>query len=194
MNLPNKLTIGRIFLTPIYLLLLLMHFDHHFLYAALVFFVAAVTDFFDGQIARRQNLVTNLGKFLDPLADKTLTTAALLGFLALKELNPWVVSLTWAITLILTREFMVTSIRLLAAKNGVVVAADIFGKAKTVAQFVALLYMMVALELTTWGLSAQRCETLLLIGCILIWVSVALAILSGIRYVWQNRHHLKDQD
>ena len=186
MNVPNKLTVIRICLTPIYLLLLLADFSHHFLWAAAVFGVAAFTDFLDGQIARRQNLVTNLGKFLDPLADKTLTTAALIGILAIGQIDPW------AITLILTREFMVTSIRLLAAKNGVVVAADIFGKAKTVAQFVSLRYMMAALEFTTWNVAPAAHETLLLIGRILIWISVALTILSGVRYVWLNRAYLKD--
>lgn len=124
MNLPNKLTILRVVLAPLFLLLLLWDFPFHYLAAGLTFGAAALTDLFDGRIARGRGLVTNFGKFLDPLADKMLTTAAFIGFLAQGHMD------AWALMLILSREFMVTSVRLLAAKGGKVVAASMSGKLK----------------------------------------------------------------
>lgn len=191
MNTPNRLTVIRIVLAPLFLGLLLWDFPFHTLVAGLVFGAAALTDLFDGQIARRQGLVTNLGKFLDPLADKMLTTAAFLGFLAMGRLN------VWAVMIILSREFMVTSVRLVAAREGNVVAADIFGKAKTVAQFVAIIFMLVALEFASWQTTVLAGFSLpdavfvwpLWIGQGLIWVSVALTVVSGVRYFLLNRRY-----
>lgn len=194
MNTPNKLTMVRIILSPLFLLLLLLNFPFHNLLAAAVFGAAALTDLFDGRIARAQGLITNFGKFLDPLADKMLTTAAFLGFLAIGRID------VWAIMLILTREFMVTSIRLIAATDGVVVAAGFAGKAKTVAQFISILFMMAALEFASWQhtfLSGFALPDLafslpLMIGRILIWISVILTVYSGIQYVWNYRHYFTD--
>lgn len=117
---------------------------------------------FDGKIARKRGLITNLGKFLDPLADKMLTTAAFLGFMAIGRLD------VWALMLILTREFMVTSVRLLAAKDGTVIAAGFSGKAKTVAQFVSILYMLAALNFPPGSTPCwlpSRCRTACLPCC-----------------------------
>lgn len=195
MNTPNKLTMLRILLSPLCLLLLLLDFPFHDLAAAVVFGVAALTDLFDGKIARSRNLITNFGKFLDPLADKMLTTTAFLGFLALGRID------VWAIMLILTREFMVTSIRLIAAKDGVVIAAGFAGKAKTVAQFVSILYMFAALEYSSWQTTILSSYALpniayslpLLIGRVLIWVAVIMTMYSGIKYVWSYRHYFSDE-
>lgn len=192
MNLPNKLTVARIVLAPLFLLLMMVEFPFHYLTAGLVFGAAALTDMFDGKIARKRGLITNLGKFLDPLADKMLTTAAFLGFMAIDRLD------VWALMLILTREFMVTSVRLLAAKDGTVIAAGFWGKAKTVAQFVSILYMLAALELSTWqhtllvplALPDSLFTLLLAVGYGLIWVSVVLTVISGIQYVWTYRKYL----
>lgn len=189
MNLPNKLTVIRIVLAPLFLLLLLWDFPFHNLIAGLVFGAAALTDMFDGKIARKRGLITNLGKFLDPLADKMLTTAAFLGFLAAGHLD------VWAVMIILTREFMVTSVRLVAAKDGNVIAASFAGKAKTVAQFASILYMIAALEFVSWqdtllaGLAIPDgvFSALLILGRVLIWVSVVLTVISGFQYVWGNR-------
>lgn len=194
MNTPNKLTVCRIILAPLFLLLLLWNFPFHNLAAALVFGAAAFTDMLDGKIARSRGLVTNFGKFLDPLADKMLTTSAFLGFLALGRLD------VWAVMLILTREFMVTSVRLIAAKDGVVVAASFAGKAKTVAQFVSILFMLAALEFASWqdtlladaGLSRTVFDLPLLTARVLIWVSVVLTMISGFQYVWNLRHYFTD--
>ena len=190
MNLPNKLTVLRIFLAPLFLLLAMWEFPFHYAAALVVFIVASLTDLLDGKIARARGLVTNFGKFLDPLADKMLTTAAFLVLLALGKMN------VWALMIVLTREFMVTSVRLLAAKDGTVIAADIWGKAKTVAQMVSIIYMFVALEFATWQggllaglpLSDAVFTVPLIVGEVFIWISVVLAAVSGWNYVWNNRH------
>lgn len=194
MNTPNKLTVLRILLSPLFLLLMLWEFPFHYVIATAVFGLAALTDMLDGRIARSRNLITNLGKFLDPLADKMLTTAAFLGFLAIGRLD------VWAVMLVLTREFMVTSVRLLAAKDGVVVAASIAGKTKTVAQFVSIIYLLLALEFSTWqttllaGLNWPDAvySVPLTVGWVLIWVSVVLTLISGFQYVWELRHYFTD--
>lgn len=194
MNLPNKLTVVRIVLAPLYLLLMLWDFPFHYLIAGLVFGAAALTDMFDGKIARSRGLITNLGKFLDPLADKMLTTAAFLGFLAGGRISVWVPML------VLTREFMVTSVRLIAAKDGNVIAASMSGKVKTVMQFVSIIYMMAALELVSWqsffmglGIPGLVFDGLLLLGQVLIWVSVVFTIISGIEYVYACRHYFSGE-
>lgn len=186
MNLPNKLTVVRVALAPIFLVVLLM--EQYFI-AGLIFGAAALTDYFDGRLARSQNIITNLGKFLDPLADKMLTTAAFLGFLAQGWLDPW------AVMIILSREFMVTSVRLLAARDGTVVAASIWGKVKTVMQIVSVLVMLASLEVVKQGwlsevlLFSVDVNTLLVgFGNVLIWVSVVFTVISGVQYFWQYRH------
>ena len=126
MNLPNKLSLIRCALTPVFMACMLMNFPYHYAVALVVFIVASLTDMWDGKIARKYGLITNLGKFLDPLADKALTTAAYLGLMHVISNR----SLVWALFLVLIREFAVTSVRLMAAKDGVVVAASFWGKAK----------------------------------------------------------------
>lgn len=189
MNLPNKLTIARIVLAPLFLLLALWEFPFHYAVSLIVFIVAALTDMFDGKIARARGLITNFGKFLDPLADKMLTTAAFLLFLAKGQMD------VWALMLVLTREFMVTSVRLLAAKEGNVIAASMWGKTKTVAQFIAIIYQLTALEFSTWQTGVLSAFELpdavfsvpLVIGQVLIWISTVLTVIAGAEYVWLNR-------
>ena len=194
MNLPNKLTVVRIILAPLFLLLTLVNFPFHNLVAGLVFGAAALTDMFDGKIARSRGLITNLGKFLDPLADKMLTTAAFLSFLATGHLD------VWALMVVLTREFMVTSVRLVAAKDGTVIAANIWGKLKTVMQFIAILFELAALEFASWQTGILAGVNLpdavfsipLMIGYALLWISVVLTAASGVQYVWDNRKFFKE--
>ena len=195
MNLPNKLTIVRCVLTFVFLAVLLTEFPFHYGVALLIFIAASLTDYFDGKIARRDGLVTNLGKFLDPLADKTLTTAAFLGIMCKLGSMP---ILCWAVMLILTREFAVTSVRLLAAKDGVVVAASFAGKLKTVMQMVSIIYMLAAMQFIDLGITIHGTTprglniTLILIGIALIWVSVIATVVSGVQYVWNLRHYFKE--
>ena len=193
MNLPNKLTLLRCALTPLFLACLVIDFPLHYGAALLVFIVASLTDYFDGLIARKRGQITNFGKFLDPLADKALTTAAFIGFVHMLSSQ----SLPWVLFIVLIREFAVMSVRLLAAKDGVVVAASFMGKLKTVMQMVAIIYMLVFRQAVRfmfvreflggagilWG---SR------IGIILIWVSVVATVVSGIQYIWQLRHHFKE--
>lgn len=189
MNLPNKLTLARCVMAPLFLLALLWDFPWHYAVALVLFAAASLTDLFDGRIARSRGLVTNLGKFLDPLADKMLTTAAFLGFMTKRPSA----ALCWAVMLILSREFMVTSVRLLAAKDGVVVAASMAGKMKTVMQMVAILYMLAALQVgDVVATRPQLCQGLLTVGDCLIWVAAALTVISGVQYVWNLRHYFKE--
>ena len=190
MNLPNKLTIARCIMTFVFMVVLLLDFPLHYGVALLLFIAASLTDYFDGKIARRDNLITNLGKFLDPLADKVLTTAAFLGIMS--ELGSPAI-LCWAVMLILTREFMVTSVRLLAAKDGVVVAASFAGKLKTVMQMVSIIYMLTAMQVVSLGFTTRGMNMgLLITGILLIWVSVIATVVSGIQYVWALRHYFKE--
>lgn len=194
LNLPNRLTLLRIALVPVYMLVLMWDFPFHYLLSGLVFGAAALTDLFDGRIARERGLITNLGKFLDPIADKMLTTAAFVGLMTTGQMN------AWALLLIMTREFAVSSVRLMAASSGKVIAADMFGKIKTVAQFVAILCSTAALEFASWqeGIlsafsiaDAWFAVPLFITQC-LLWVATALTVLSGINYLWQNRHFFRE--
>lgn len=195
MNLPNKLTVLRIILAPLFLLFAVWEFPFHYTVSLVVFIAAALTDLFDGRIARARGLITNLGKFLDPLADKMLTTAAFLLFMMTGQMS------VWALMIVLTREFMVTSVRLLAAKEGTVIAASIWGKAKTVAQFIAIIYTLTALEFSTWQSGILSAFALpeavfsvpLAIGEVFLWISVVLTAVSGVEYVWANKHFFKGE-
>ena len=187
MNLPNKLSLIRCALTPVFMACMLINFPYHYAVALVVFIVASLTDMWDGKIARKYGLITNLGKFLDPLADKALT--AFICFVA--EFNE--PTLPWALMLILTREFMVTSVRLLAAKDGVVVAASFAGKLKTVMQMVSIIYMIAVMQFCQMSIvSWDVCIVLLYVGIALIWISTIATLVSGIQYVWALRHYFKE--
>ncbi len=193
MNLPNKLTVLRIILVPMFLVLLMWEFPHHYLIANLVFVGASLTDLIDGKIARKHGLVTDLGKFLDPLADKMLTTAAFLGFMACSIGDRFGGVMTdmlmWVNFIVLTREFLVTSVRLMAAGGGKVVAANIYGKLKTVFQMVAIITTMAFEYIIGFGILPQFvCNILVVTYTVLIWVSTLMAVISGVVYVYQNRH------
>mgnify|MGYP003243110398 CR=1 FL=1 len=140
LNLPNKLTLIRMFLAPIYLALMLIEFPCHYIVALAVFAVASLTDMLDGKIARKNNLITVFGKLLDPLADKMLTTAALLAFMR----EGW--CSIWIVMIVLTREFAVAGVRLIATAQGIVIPANYWGKAKTVSQMVFTIIIMLLAE------------------------------------------------
>lgn len=175
MNLPNKLTVARIILTPFYLAAMVIDFDYHFLIAAAIFIVASITDFLDGKIARKNNLVTTFGKLCDPVADKMLTTAALLAFMQLGICNIWIVMI------VLTREFLVTSFRLVASAQGVVIAAGIWGKLKTASQMVFSILIMLALHFVV-----ERnidYEMFAIVSNVLLWITAVLTVVSGVKYI-----------
>ena len=175
MNLPNKLTVLGMILTPFYLAAMLVEFKYHYLVALVIFAVASITDFLDGNIARKNNLVTTFGKLCDPVADKMLTTAALLAFMQLGLCNIWVVMI------ILTREFLVTSFRLVASAQGVVIPAGILGKIKTVSQMVFSIVIMLGLFVSEFV--AFDSDTFSLVSNILLWITAVLTVVSGIKYI-----------
>ena len=186
MNTPNKLTIFRIILTPIFLAALLIEFPQHYLVATLLFIIASITDLIDGKMARKHNLITTLGKLLDPLADKVLVTAALLAFIKLGLCD------VWAVMIILSREFLITSIRMVATTQGVVIPANIYGKVKTVLQMVAIITILSLSWLT--GLLADFnvlpefiAQNIWILYTVLIWAAVVMTVISGVIYVKDTR-------
>lgn len=195
MNTPNKLTVLRIILVPFFVaVLLLPQIPHHYIIAALIFGAASYTDHLDGKLARKHNLITDFGKFADPLADKIMVTAALACFVQVGLTNAII------LILILAREFMVTSIRLVAAGKGKVVAANNWGKTKTVSQIVAVLLILVMqyiLELNVMGcIALENIEfvttIIYTVSDILMWIVVALTLISGAIYIWDNRELVKN--
>ncbi|RLL45382.1 CDP-diacylglycerol--glycerol-3-phosphate 3-phosphatidyltransferase [Oceanobacillus piezotolerans] len=190
MNLPNKLTISRILLIPIFIILLSVPFNWgtwnigennlpvaHFV-AALLFIIASSTDWIDGYIARKYNLVTNLGKFLDPLADKLLVSAALILLVEL-GLAP-----AWVVILIISREFAVTGLRLVAAGEGIVLAAGQLGKIKTATQMVAIaLLLLHNFPFSYLGIP---------VATIMLYISLFFTVLSGVDYFVKNWHVMRD--
>lgn len=179
MNTPNKLTIARVIITPFFLLAFLSSIPHRFIIACAVFAVAAITDAIDGKLARKNNQVTTFGKLLDPVADKMLTTAALLGFIAEGICS------VWPVFIILTREFIVTSVRLISASQNVVVPANIWGKIKTATQMVFTVIIMLWGELVeTYGFLKLNFH---MVTNIMIWITAALAAISGVIYLVQAK-------
>ena len=196
MNLPNKLTVLRIILTPIFMLALVWNFPFHYGVSLIIFIAASITDLLDGKIARKRGLVTDFGKFLDPLADKMLTTAAFLGFIAL-DIGYGAV---WIAFIVLFREFAVSSIRLIASTSGgKVIAANIWGKLKTVFQMIAIIFALTAKQFSEiLALFSVNAEVLALVELILgvltsllLWVSAVLCIISGVIYIIDNKDFVK---
>ena len=184
MNLPNKLTILRIIMVPFFVFFLLADFvPHRYLFALLLFCAASYTDHLDGKIARRDHLVTNFGKLMDPLADKILVMSALICLVKLDLAS------TVCVILIMLREFSVTSIRLLAVEQGRVIAANNWGKAKTVSQMIAIITILFLQYVCTFAPAALgACNT---IGQVLVWVTALLSVISGIIYFKDNADVLK---
>lgn len=179
MNLPNKLTIARVIMVPFLVLFMLTDIGGEAnRYISLIIFVAAsVTDWFDGYLARKNNLVTNFGKFMDPLADKLLVCSALICLIELDRLEAWIV------IIIIAREFIISGFRLIAAENGVVIAANYWGKFKTVSQMI----MTILLILNMGGIFNMLEQ-------IFIWLSVALTVISLVTYIMQNKNVLSMQE
>ena len=172
MNLPNKLTVMRVILIPFFVAALL--YDNGSsqtmrVVANMIFIVASLTDLFDGKIARKYNLVTNFGKFMDPLADKLLVCSAMICMIPLGKLQAWFV------IIIIAREFIISGFRLVAADNGIVIAASYWGKFKTVSQ----MFMIIVLIADLGGVFD-------IVGTVLIWLSLILTVVSLIDYIAKN--------
>jgi CDP-diacylglycerol--glycerol-3-phosphate 3-phosphatidyltransferase len=169
LNLPNALTLSRIFLTPLLVVVLLTRIDGKEIYGVVIFVVAALTDYLDGYIARKRNQVTDVGKLLDPIADKLLITSA---FISLVELN---LAPAWMVVIIVGREFAVSGIRSIAASQGYVMPANTLGKLKTVCQVLTIVVLIVA---DTYIEPWER------FGRFLLWVTVAISLVSAVNYLW----------
>ena len=192
MNIANKLTILRIFLVPFFLFFLLSDFiPNRYIIACIIFISAAITDHVDGKLARQYNIVTDFGKFLDPLADKILVMAAFICFVELDIIG------SLPVIIILSREFIVTSLRLVASSSGKVISANIFGKAKTVSQMITIVVILLLEQLVYENyrkislLSSMNASYVANTFCIIenafVWISVLFTVISGIIYLWDNR-------
>lgn len=178
MNLPNKLTILRICLIPFFMFFILTDFFAYTELVALIIYVAAsITDSIDGHIARKHNLVTDFGKFMDPLADKLLVIASLVCFVEIGVLNSWVVMI------IIARELAITGFRTLAANKGITLAANIWGKLKTICQMTTIILLLV--------INAGMLMFLDILVLPLVALTVVLTLLSGFIYIIQNKSVLK---
>lgn len=171
MNLPNKLCFFRLFLVPVVLLVLYSKIDFSVYIAAVIFIVAAITDVIDGYIARSRNLITDFGKFIDPLVDKILVVSVLV-YLVYIQLIP-----DWMVIIIIIREFAVSGFRIISASRGVVVAASKLGKFKTQSQIVAVIFVLLELPFYFW----------------VMLIAVILTVISGVDYLWKGREAFKEE-
>src|SRR5437899_1432383 len=190
MNLPNKLTISRFVLTIAFLAVMFSRVRFHETIALVLFIAGGVSDFLDGYLARRHKLITNFGILMDPLADKIMVCSAFIAFVGLK----WIPA--WMVVIIVARELAITGLRLLAASKNVVLAAEGYGKHKTISQIVAIISILVVTSYLQWGGFGR-----LIFGFSLfdhkpwvveftafsIWVAVGLTFISGGLYLWRNR-------
>lgn len=198
MNLPNKITLTRIFMIPVFIAVFYCGLltPWCFLASAVVFLIAALTDALDGHIARSRHLVTDLGKFLDPIADKVLVMAALIVLLTVPDaftvypLGQYgLIAAGVLIALVLARELIVSGFRIIAAGKKVVLAADKLGKIKTVSQDLAIALLLVSMSLLQYGLAG---EIVAYIGLIVFAFSALMTVISGIHYLVKNKGVLKD--
>ena len=177
MNLPNRITVFRIFMIPFFVAcMLIKEIPYNEIIAGVIFIVAALSDMIDGKIARHYNLVTNFGKFMDPLADKLLVQSALICFMDKGLISAWMV------IIILSREFIISGFRLVAADKGIVIAAGYLGKLKTVFQMVMSIMLIFHFTHPVWQILEQ----------ILIWSSLVLTVVSLADYIIKNKAVLKD--
>jgi CDP-diacylglycerol--glycerol-3-phosphate 3-phosphatidyltransferase len=188
MNLPNKLTLSRFVLTAVFLAALLIEFPYHETVALAFFAGASLTDYYDGVLARRHGWITNFGILMDPLADKILMCSA---FIAFVELD-WMAA--WMVIVIVGRELAITGLRLLAASKNLVLAAERFGKHKTISQIVCIIAILTSMAYPTWGQWARVLFEFPIVTPWVVWFSeaskwaaVVLTCFSGTVYLWRNR-------
>jgi CDP-diacylglycerol--glycerol-3-phosphate 3-phosphatidyltransferase len=189
MNLPNKLTISRFLLTVAFLVAIFSEIPYHETLALILFGAGSLTDYFDGKIARRDKLITNFGILMDPLADKILVCSAFIAFVG----RGWIPA--WMVVVVVARELAITGLRLLAASKNVVLAAEGYGKHKTISQIVAILAILVLHSYRQWAGLGEVIFGFHILGRswvvgftpLSIWVAVALTFISGWLYLWRNR-------
>ena len=176
MNLPNKLTTFRVVLIPFFIFFLMTELIPFSKWIALaIFCIASLTDFFDGYLARKWNMVTNFGKFMDPLADKLLVCSAIIAFTAMDRMPAWIV------IIIVAREFIISGFRLIAAEKGVVIAASYWGKFKTASQMFMIILFIINID------------ALFIPGQVLMYIALALTVISLLDYIIKNKDVMKDE-
>lgn len=180
MNLANKITIMRVMMIPIFMIILFSDINNSNYIAAVIFAVASFTDSLDGYIARSRNMVTTFGKFIDPLADKLLVSAALISLVQMDKISSWIV------IIIIAREFTITGFRTIAASEGITIAASPLGKIKTVTQLIAIIFLLI--DNFPFRLIGFPFDS------IMIYVSLFFTVLSGVDYLFRNKHVLETDD
>src|SRR5262245_13708937 len=195
MNVPNKLTVSRFFLTVAFMAVIFSEMPFHQTLALVLFIAASLTDYFDGMIARRDKLITNFGILMDPLVDKIMICSAFIAFVGLHKIPAWMA------VVIVARELAITGLRLLAASKQVVLAADVEGKAKTISQIVAIISILVMMSYGQWGAWGKAIFEFDIVAGpwaawftqLAKWVAVMLTFYSGACYLWRNRRlYLQD--
>jgi CDP-diacylglycerol--glycerol-3-phosphate 3-phosphatidyltransferase len=188
MNLPNKLTVGRLFLTVLFLIVFFGRSRFADTMALVLFVAASITDYWDGEIARRRNLITNFGILMDPLADKILICSAFIAFVEHGDMRAWMA------VVIVARELAITGLRMLAASKQKVLAAERYGKHKTISQMVAIITILVARSYPEWGHWANAVFEgwVPYLKTASLWISVFLTAFSGALYLWRNREFYLD--
>lgn len=173
MNLPNKITLARMFLVPFFIVFMLCDIPYGSYIAAAIFIAASITDSLDGYIARKNNLVTDFGKFMDPLADKLLVCSALICFVEIESIP----MPAWIVIIIIGREFIISGFRLVAADHDVVIAANVWGKLKTIVQMVMSVVLILQIDMPVFEVIEQ----------VLIYLALGLTVISLVTYIWENR-------
>jgi CDP-diacylglycerol--glycerol-3-phosphate 3-phosphatidyltransferase len=185
MNWANRITLSRLLLTVVFVIALNSSWPYARTTALVIFLIAGLTDFIDGEIARRYGLITNFGKLMDPLVDKIMVAAAFISLVPLKAVP------AWAATAVVARDFLITGLRLMASAKGRILPAESLGKQKTSWQIITIIFFLVLLsivelhyanETSTWWMRAWG-EA----GPVLVWITVALTIYSGLGFTWRNR-------
>lgn len=191
MNLPNKLTVSRFGLTVVFLWAMFSKFAYNDTLALIFFCAAGITDFLDGRIARARNLITNFGILMDPLADKIMVCSAFIAFVESTHLNPNapVKVGAWMVVVIVGRELAITGLRLLAASKNIVLAAERYGKHKTISQIVSIIALLVLDAMNEWPEVLRNIFNgwAPAFAKISLWIAVVLTAASGIIYLWRNR-------
>ena len=187
MNIANRLTIIRVILVPFFLLFLYLDIPFKYLFALLVFITASITDLYDGKLARKYNIVTNFGKFLDPLADKILVISAMTAFISMSLAHPITV------ILVITREFTISGVRLVAASDsGKIIDANIWGKLKTTLQLVVIIAILAFMQIAELINNNSFSRAIIIGSNVGMWLVAIVTIISGITYIVQNAEIFKD--
>ena len=194
MNTPNKLTLARMIATPVFMAVMLISFPYNYTVSLFLFIAASLTDMIDGKMARKNNMVTDFGKFMDPLADKMLTTAAYLGFMFVFRGADFAWHIVIINFIVLFREFAVSSIRLVAVSSGgEVVAANMWGKVKTVSQMLGIIWALAVYAFNEfYTIPANIFTVLNIITIAFFWISAILCIISGAIYIWGGRQYISN--